>query len=253
MQFDWTALRRASLALALFACGVMGSAWADNPPSRPEATTLADQKGSPSARGGQTPSTPSAAEQHRLPPDSTTRQTIELPGRTLAFTATAGSIRLFDDKREPQADIAYTSYQLDGRDRATRPVTFFFNGAPGASSGWLQLGSAGPWRLPINADEVTPSTSAEVKPNAETWLDFTDLVFIDPVVTGYSRFVATGEDVRKRFFSVDGDVSAVAVVIPVGSKSTIACCRQNMSRAKATVVFAGQSWCASCRSSKVSA
>lgn len=70
---------------------------------------------------------------------------------------------------------------------------------------------------------------------------------------GYSRFVATGEDVRKRFFSVDGDVNAVAVVIPVGSKSTIACCRQNMSRAKATVVFAGQSWCARCRSSKVSA
>ncbi|MGY3371940.1 hypothetical protein ACVWZL_009065 [Bradyrhizobium sp. GM2.4] len=103
MQFDWTALRRASLALALFACGVMGSAWADNPPSRPEATTLADQKGSPGARAGQTPSTPSAAEQHRLPPDSTTRQTLELPGRTLAFAATAGSIRLFDDKGEPQA------------------------------------------------------------------------------------------------------------------------------------------------------
>lgn len=213
MQFDWTALRRASLALALFACGVMGSAWADNPPSRPEATTLADQKGSPSARGGQTPSTPSAAEQHRLPPDSTTRQTIELPGRTLAFTSTAGSIRLFDEKGEPQADIAYTSYQLDGGDRVTRPVTFFFNCAPGASSAWLQLGSAGPWRLPINADEVTPSTSAEVKPNAESWLDFTDLVFIDPVGTGYSRFVATGADVRKQLFSVDGDVNALAVVI----------------------------------------
>lgn len=121
MQFDWTALRRASLAPALFACGVMGSAWADNPPSRPEATTLADQKGSPSARGGQTPSTPSAAEQHRLPPDSTTRQTIELPGRTLAFTATAGSILLFDDKGEPQADIAYTSYQLDGGDAPHAP------------------------------------------------------------------------------------------------------------------------------------
>ena len=58
------------------------------------------------------------AEQHRLPPDSTTRQTLALPGRTLDFTATAGSIRLFDDKGEPQADIAYTSYQLDGADRA---------------------------------------------------------------------------------------------------------------------------------------
>ena len=91
--------------------------------------------------------TPPAAEQHRLPPDSTTRQTLALPGRTLNFTATAGSIRLFDDKGEPQADIAYTSYQLDGTDRATRPVTFLFNGGPGASSAWLQLGDAGPWRI----------------------------------------------------------------------------------------------------------
>lgn len=65
----------------------------------------------------------------------------------------------------------------------------------------------------LNADEVTPSTSPEVKPNAETWLDFTDLVFIDPVGTGYSRFAATGEDVRKQFFSVDGDVNALALVI----------------------------------------
>ena len=115
--------------------------------------------------------------------------------------ATAGSIRLFDDKSEPQADIAYTAYQLDGADPLTRPVTFVFNGGPGAASAWLQLGSLGPWRLAINADAVSSSTSPNIQPNAETWLDFTDLVFIDPVGTGYSRFIATGEDVRKRFFS----------------------------------------------------
>ena len=70
------------------------------------------------ATGGRAnaPAAPAAAEQHRLPPDSTTKQTLALPGRTLAFTATAGSIRLFDDKGEPQADIAYTAYQLDGAD-----------------------------------------------------------------------------------------------------------------------------------------
>jgi carboxypeptidase C (cathepsin A) len=148
-----------------------------------------------------------------LPPDSTTKQSLELPGRTLAFTATAGSIRLFDDKGEPQADIAYTSYQLDGTDRATRPVTFVFNGGPGSASAWLQFGNNGPWRLAINADAVTPSAEPELKPNADTWLDFTDLVFIDPVGTGYSRFVASGEDVRKRFFSIDGDVASIAVMI----------------------------------------
>ena len=157
--------------------------------------------------------TPPAAEQHRLPPDSTTKHTLALPGRTLDFTATAGSIPLFDDKGEPQADIAYTAYQLDGADARTRPVTFLFNGGPGAASAWLQLGAAGPWRLAINADAVTSSASPDLLPNAETWLDFTDLVFIDPVGTGYSRFVATGEEVRKRFYSVDGDVNSIALTI----------------------------------------
>ena len=152
-------------------------------------------------------------KQHRLPPDSTTRQTLALPGRTLDFTATAGSIRLFDDKGEPQADIAYTSYQLDGADRASRPVTFLFNGGPGASSAWLQFGDAGPWRVSITGEGAVSSATPDLLPNAETWLDFTDLVFIDPVGTGYSRFVASGDDARKRFYSVDGDVSAIALVI----------------------------------------
>jgi carboxypeptidase C (cathepsin A) len=172
----------------------------------------ASQKGAPSgARGGAASS--AAAEARKLPADSTTKQTLALPGRTLAFSATAGSIRLLDDKGEPQADIAYTAYQLDNADRATRPVTFVFNGGPGAASAWLQLGNSGPWRLDINADQVTPSASPELKPNAETWLDFTDLVFIDPVGTGFSRFVATGDEVRRRFYSVDGDVNAMALTI----------------------------------------
>src|SRR4029077_5135064 len=138
---------------------------------------------------------------------------LALPERTLAFTATAGSIRLFDGKGEPQADIAYTAYQLDGADARTRPVTFFFNGGPGAASAYLQLGDAGPWRLAISGDAAVSSATPDLRPNAETWLDFTDLVFIDPVGTGYSRFVATGEDVRKRFFSIDGDVNSLAATI----------------------------------------
>ncbi len=173
----------------------------------------AHRTGSAASRAAGTPASPSAAEQHKLPADSTTTHTLELPGRTLSFTATAGSIRLFDDKSEPQADIAYTSYQLDGAGRASRPVTFFFNGGPGASSAYLQLGNAGPWRVSIDAASVTPSSKPELQPNADTWLDFTDLVFIDPVGTGYSRFVATGDEVRKRFFSVDGDVRALSLVV----------------------------------------
>jgi carboxypeptidase C (cathepsin A) len=207
--------RLSRLGLALVVLSMWGSARADDPPpaEKPAAATPSGQKSGAAGRratdGADTP----AAEQHRLPPDATTRHTLDLPGRSLAFTATAGSIRLFDEKGEPQADIAYTSYQLDGADRASRPVTFLFNGGPGAASAYLQLGNSGPWRLPINADAVTPSASPDLQPNAETWLDFTDLVFIDPAGTGYSRFVAAGEEVRKRFYSIDGDVNSIALVI----------------------------------------
>ncbi|MGX1323762.1 carboxypeptidase C (cathepsin A) [Bradyrhizobium sp. USDA 377] len=208
------ALRCTALLLAVSAFALAGFARADDPPQpRTETTAPAGQKG---GRGGGAQSASQnspSSEPHRLPPDSTTRQALDLPGRTLNFAATAGSIRVFDGKGEPLADIAYMSYQLDGADRATRPVTFLFNGGPGASSAWLQFGAAGPWRLPLDGEALSPSASPEVKPNAETWLDFTDLVFIDPVSTGYSRFVASGEDARKSFYSVDGDVNSIALVI----------------------------------------
>jgi carboxypeptidase C (cathepsin A) len=209
------ARRLARVGLALLALSIWGSARADDPPpaEQPAASAPSGQKSGEAGRRAADAASAPAAEQHRLPPDSTTKHTLDLPGRSLAFTATAGSIRLFDGKGEPQADIAYTSYQLDGADRAARPVTFLVNGGPGAASAYLQLGNSGPWRLAINAEAVTPSTSPDLQPNAETWLDFTDLVFIDPVGTGYSRFVASGEDARKRFYSIDGDVDSIAVVI----------------------------------------
>jgi carboxypeptidase C (cathepsin A) len=202
-----------TLSLLILLCAAVASVRADDAaPETPAAAAPTGQKGG-GARAASAPSSATTAEQHKLPPDSVTKQTLDLPGRKLAFTATAGSIRLFDDKGEAQADIAYIAYQLDGTDRANRPVTFVFNGGPGASSAWQQLGNNGPWRLAINADAVTPSTSPELMPNAETWLDFTDLVFIDPVGTGYSRFVASGEEVRKKFYSVGGDVTSIALTI----------------------------------------
>ena len=210
------------IALMLLALLVASATSAQDSPTPAELPQQQESAAPPSAPAGQKNGAgrgtaanlpPPVTEQHRLPPDSLTRHTLALPGRMLAFAATAGSIRLFDDKGEPQADIAYTSYQLDGADRGSRPVTFLFNGGPGASSAWLQLGDAGPWRLAIGGDGPVASASPDILPNAETWLDFTDLVFIDPVGTGYSRFVASGEDVRKRFFSVDGDVQSIALVI----------------------------------------
>ncbi len=216
MAVDFAKLRHLRLVVALVAFSVAAEGRAQDtaPPSQaqPAAAPTGQKSGAPGGRGGQANAS-TAAEPHRLPADSITKQTVALPGRTLAFTATAGSIHLFNERGEPQADIAYTAYQLEGTDPHHRPVTFFFNGGPGAASAYLQFGAAGPWRLPINGDAAVSSASPDLQPNAETWLDFTDLVFVDPVGTGYSRFVATDEDVRKRFYSIDGDVNALAVVI----------------------------------------
>ena len=155
--------------------------------------------------------TPAADAAKHLPADSTTQQKLTLQGRTLDFRATAGTIVLSDDKGSPEVEVAFIAYQLDGADASTRPVTFVFNGGPGAGSAWLQLGAIGPWRLPMNG--LSASTPPILVDNEETWLDFTDLVFIDPPGTGYSRIIATGEEVRKKLWSVNGDIDALSIVV----------------------------------------
>jgi carboxypeptidase C (cathepsin A) len=206
--------RHACAAAMLLALLLASAARADDVapvtmPHQAEAKPPASKADSGNAHGGPT----ATANDHRLPPSSTTRHKLALPGRTLAFTATAGAIRIFDDKGEPQADIATTAYQLDGADPRSRPVTFVFNGGPGASSAWLQFGSNGPWRIAMDRAITGSAAPLALEPNAETWLDFTDLVFIDPLGTGYSRMVASGDEARKRFLTVDGDVASVALVI----------------------------------------
>ena len=154
---------------------------------------------------------PSTAPVRPLPVDATTTQVLSLASRKLDFKATAGSIQLSDDKGAPEADVCYIAYQLNAPDAHKRPVTFVFNGGPGAGSAWLQLGAVGPWRLPINS--LSPSSTPTVVDNEDTWLDFTDLVFIDPPGSGYSRIVAPGDDVRKKLWSVNGDIEALSVVV----------------------------------------
>lgn len=158
---------------------------------------------------------PAAQTQPRPTPprplaDATTEQTLDLPGRQLKFTAIAEFIRSLDGKAAPEADINTTAYLLKGADPATRPVTFVLNGGPGNASAWLQMGAVGPWRIDMQA---RPSASAALIANADTWLDFTDLVFVDPVGTGYSRFVNPADDVRKRLWSVNGDIDSLSQTI----------------------------------------
>src|SRR5260370_41453112 len=108
--------RRGRLALTLLALCVVAGARADDAPQPPQqqpaATPSGQKSGATGEHGGAAPNSP-AAEQHRLPPDSTTQQTLALPRRTLAFTATAGSIRLFYDQRGQKDHITFTAYQLD--------------------------------------------------------------------------------------------------------------------------------------------
>ena len=151
---------------------------------------------------------------HPLPPDSTTDHVLTVPGRTLHFKATAGAVRLSDaGSGSPIADIATVAYRLDGVDGSKRPLTVVINGGPGAASAWLDLGAVGPWRLPVDSAAISPAMPVAVVDNADTWLDFTDLLFIDPLGTGYSRALGKGDDAGKAFYSVEGDIGSLATVV----------------------------------------
>ncbi len=149
----------------------------------------------------------------RLPANVTTRHSIDLPGGTLRFTATAGAMRLQDGKDAPLTDVSFVAYQVDGADIAYRPVTFVLNGGPGMASAWLQMGAVGPWRVRLDVRDDGPSASPVPIANLDTWLDFTDLVFIDTPGTGYSRILAANSDARRRLWSVAGDIEALATAI----------------------------------------
>ncbi|PPQ38702.1 Carboxypeptidase C (cathepsin A) [Rhodoblastus acidophilus] len=147
-----------------------------------------------------------------LPPPAVTEQAIEIDGRRIAFKATASTAPVKDGRSgETLADIALLTFTVEPKpDSACRPVVFAFNGGPGASSAWLDLGAVGPWRLPLAG--AVPSTPPRLIDNAESWLTFADLVFLDPPGTGYAP-PPTDDAARKRLLSVDGDVEALAIAI----------------------------------------
>lgn len=154
-----------------------------------------------------------SADGQRLPDPVETRHAIETPAGELAFVARAGVLTLTADDGREEADIAYTYYRLDGADPATRPVAFVVNGGPGAASAYLQLMALGPFVLEFPDGAVIPSRRPDLVENSDTWLAFTDLVFVDPVGTGFSRLVGPTDRLRERYLSMDGDIAALAAFV----------------------------------------
>lgn len=146
--------------------------------------------------------------------DASAKQVLSAGGRTLAYTATAGKIPVRDDKGRVIAEVAFTSYILDGPRSPDRPVTIAFNGGPGAASVYLDLGLIGPKRVAFGSQGDTPSSAApRVVDNPETWLDFTDLVFIDPVGTGFSRAYVSTPEAKTAFFGTEQDIRYLSRVV----------------------------------------
>ena len=154
-----------------------------------------------------------AADKAALPPlpaEAHTQQSIELAGKTLRYTVTVGAFPVRDGDGKTAGQVVVTAYTVEGENR---PVTFAMNGGPGASSVYLNFGAIGPKHLQAGNDGDSPSDPTVLSDNQGTWLDFTDLVFIDPVGTGFSRASVPEADAKKLFYSTTPDIEYLSRVI----------------------------------------
>jgi len=142
-----------------------------------------------------------------------TRHSITIGKEPLSYTAIAGETLVLDREGAPEASIFSIAYFREGADASdARPITFLFNGGPGSSSVWLHLGAFGPRRVALPNDPIIPGAPPyKLADNPDTLLRATDLVFIDPVGTGYSR--ALGKKADRDFWGVDEDAAVLAKFI----------------------------------------
>lgn len=136
-----------------------------------------------------------------------TQHTAEIGGKAVDYTAVAGTLPLSGEDEKRKADVFFVAYTVEAEPGRERPVTFCFNGGPGSSSVWLHMGMLGPKRVELPAEPVVPRPPTRVIANPYSLLDVTDLVFIDPVSTGYSR-PAEGEK-KEQFHGYTEDLNAV--------------------------------------------
>jgi len=141
-----------------------------------------------------------------------TQHQITINGKPLKYTVTTGKLPIKNDQGETEAEIFFMAYTVDRTGGPeSRPLMFSFNGGPGSASVWLHLGAVGPKRVKMMPDGAMPAPPYKLVDNEYTWLDQTDLVFIDPVGTGYSR--PSKPELGKKFWGVQGDLESVGEFI----------------------------------------
>ena len=141
-----------------------------------------------------------------------TSHRIEVRGRTIRYQASTGMMPMRTESGDLEANMFFVAYTLDPLGPAAgRPLTFCFNGGPGAGSLWLHLGAIGPKRARMNDDGSLPPPPYRLEDNEATWLDKSDIVFIDPVGTGYSR--AKNAETGRKFWGLRGDIESVGQFI----------------------------------------
>jgi len=146
-----------------------------------------------------------------LPQSFVTSHTGVFGGKIIAFKATAREVHLKNDKGEPVASVWSVAYTQEGnKDMTKRPVTFVFNGGPGSASIWLHMGMLGPQIVKTDSDALKDDGAApyRLSENKHTLLDITDLVFIDPVGTGYSEVIGKGK--KEDFWGLNEDAASIA-------------------------------------------
>lgn len=159
------------------------------------------------ATSSQRPATPPPVEEQPV----VTKHSARIGGKQVNYTVTTGFMPIRNAvSGETEARIFYMAYTMDNPP-AKRPLMFSFNGGPGSASVWLHMGALGPRRVKMLDDGLMPPAPYETVDNDQSWLDQTDLVFIDPVGTGYSR--ATRPELASKFFGVNGDIDSIGEFI----------------------------------------
>jgi carboxypeptidase C (cathepsin A) len=160
---------------------------------------------------GQPPKPPVAEKEAPEEKPVVTHHQMTVGGKPLHYTATVGMMPIKNEQtNKVEAHMFYVAYALDNPP-AGRPLTFAFNGGPGSSSVWLHMGAIGPKRVKMLPEGGMPAPPFQIEDNQYTWLDATDLVFIDPVGTGYSR--ALTPELGKKFWGLQGDIASVGEFI----------------------------------------